>query len=52
LVPRRRARGHQGHHPKAEETFSLRTKDHREALKLVRIEAARVFIQGNKAVIT
>ncbi|HLO76357.1 MAG TPA: DUF6538 domain-containing protein [Magnetospirillum sp.] len=29
-------------YPKAEETFSLRTKDHREALKLVRIEAARV----------
>ncbi|WP_216636119.1 site-specific integrase, partial [Paramagnetospirillum marisnigri] len=29
-------------YPKAEETFSLRTKDHREALKQVRIEAARV----------
>lgn len=29
-------------YPKTEETFSLRTKDHREALKLVRIEAARV----------
>ena len=29
-------------YPKTEETFSLRTKDHREALKLVRVEAARV----------
>ncbi|EPY01623.1 site-specific integrase [Magnetospirillum fulvum] len=29
-------------YPKTEETFSLRTKDHRDALKLVRIEAARV----------
>lgn len=29
-------------YPKAEETFSLRTKDHREALKLVCVEAARV----------
>lgn len=31
-----------GSYPKTEETFSLRTTDHREALKLVRIEAARV----------
>lgn len=31
-----------GSHPQTEETFSLRTKDHRETLKLVRVEAARV----------
>ncbi|CCQ72542.1 putative phage integrase [Magnetospira sp. QH-2] len=29
-------------YPKSEETFSLKTKDHHEALKLVRIEAVRV----------
>jgi hypothetical protein len=29
-------------YPKAEETFSLRTRDYQEALKLVRVEAVRV----------
>lgn len=31
-----------GTYPKAEETFSLRTKDYREAVRRVRVEAARV----------
>lgn len=31
-----------GTYPKTEETFSLRTKDYQDALKLVRIEAVRV----------
>ncbi|CCG43075.1 DUF6538 domain-containing protein [Magnetospirillum molischianum] len=29
-------------YPKTEETFSLRTRDYQQALKLVRVEAVRV----------